>query len=234
MLDDAIEILDEQGPCLVVNKPPGLLTQAPPGIDSLERRVKAFLERRDAMADEVYLGVPHRLDRPASGAIVLATHRRAARRLAEQFERRLVRKVYWACVSGEVTPTEGTWRDFLRKVPDQPRAEVVPADHPDAREAVLHYRTLGRFAWGTWLEIVLETGRMHQVRVQGAVRGHPVLGDAMYGSPVAFGPQHDDWRLRAIALHARELTFRHPATHREVCVFAPLPNVWGDLVKNAG
>ncbi len=231
MADDAIDILDEQGPCLVVNKPPGLLTQAPPGIDSLERRVKAFLQRRDAIAGEVYVGVPHRLDRPASGAIVLATHPRAARRLAEQFERRLVRKVYWACVSGEVTPADGTWRDFIRKVPDQPRAEVVPAEHPDAREAVLHYRTLGWFAWGTWLEIVLETGRMHQVRVQAAVRGHPVLGDAMYGSPIAFGVQYDDWRLRAIALHARELSFRHPGGHQEVRVLAPTPQAWLGVMK---
>jgi 23S rRNA pseudouridine1911/1915/1917 synthase len=234
MTHDAIEILDEQEPCLVLNKPPGLLTQAPPGIDSLERRVKAFLKRRDTKADAVYLGIPHRLDRPASGAIVLATQPRAARRLADQFERRLVRKVYWACVSGEVTPSQGTWRDFLRKVPDQPRAEVVAAEYPEAREAVLHYRTLGLFAWGTWLEICLETGRMHQVRVQAAVRGHPVLGDAMYGSPVAFGPQYEDWRLRAIALHARELSFRHPGSHREVRVFAPPPNAWSGWVGSTG
>ncbi len=226
----AIEILHEEGPCLAVNKPPGLLTQAPPGIDSLERRVKEFLKRRDDKPGKVYLGVPHRLDRPASGAIVFAKHVRAARRLAEQFERRLVRKVYWACVSGEVRPAEGTWRDFVRKVPDEPRAEVVPAGHPHARQAVLHYRTLGAFAWGTWLEIELETGRMHQVRIQAAVRGHPVLGDAMYGSQVAFGPQHDDWRLRAIALHARLLTFRHPANLVGISVIAPTSETWASML----
>jgi 23S rRNA pseudouridine1911/1915/1917 synthase len=222
----SIEILYEQGPCLVVNKPPGLLTQAPPGIDSLETRIKEFLKVRDQKPGKVYLGVPHRLDRPASGAIVFGKHVRAARRLAEQFEGRLVEKIYWACVSGTVNPDSGTWTDFLRKVPEEPRAEIVAAEHPDARQAVLHYRTLGTFPWGTWLEIQLETGRMHQIRLQAATRGHPVLGDEFYGSTLAFGPQSEDRRLRAIALHARTLSFRHPMTFEPISVSAPLPEAW--------
>ncbi len=233
MSEPVVEILLEQGPCLVVNKPPGLLTQATPGIDSLEWRVKEFLKQREQKAGNVYLGVPHRLDRPASGAIVLARHVRAARRLAEQFEARTVRKVYWACVGGRVVPAEGTWRDWVRKVPDQARAEPVPPDHPDAREAILRYRTLGVFEWGTWLEVELETGRMHQVRIQAAARGHPVLGDAMYGSEVPFGPPVADWRLRAIALHARALHFRHPMTHEALEVTAPTPPEWVALLGPA-
>lgn len=233
MTTPAVEILLEQGPCLVVNKPPGLLTQAPPGIDSLERRVKAYLKQRENKPGNVYLGVPHRLDRPASGALVLARHVRAARRLAEQFEARTVRKVYWACVAGEVVPAEGTWRDWVRKVPDEPRAELVPPEHPDAREAILHYRTLGVFAWGTWLEIELETGRTHQVRIQAAARGHPVLGDALYGSKVPFGPPVEDWRLQPIALHGRQLHFRHPMTHEPLEVIAPAPPLWHDIVGSA-
>lgn len=229
----AVGILLEDGPCLVVNKPPGLLTQAPPGIDSLERRVKEYLKQRENTPGNVYLGVPHRLDRPASGALVLARHVRAARRLAEQFEARTVRKVYWACVAGEVLPAEGTWHDWLRKVPDQPRAELVPPEHPHAREANLHYRTLGVFAWGTWLEIELETGRTHQVRIQAAARGHPVLGDALYGSQMALGPPLEDWRLRPIALHARQLHFRHPMTHAPLEVIAPTPPLWKTLLGTA-
>jgi 23S rRNA pseudouridine1911/1915/1917 synthase len=222
----APEILYEEGPCLAVAKPAGLLTQAPPGIDSLEARIKSYLKRRDAKAGKVYLGVPHRLDRPATGALVFARHVRAARRLAEQFEARTVRKLYWAVVTGGVSPDAGTWRDHVRKVPDEPRAETVAADHPDAREAVLHYRVLGRGATWTWLEIELETGRMHQVRVQSASRGCPILGDASYGSTLEFGVPFDDVRLRAIALHARRLEFRHPMTHAEVSVEAPLPDDW--------
>jgi 23S rRNA pseudouridine1911/1915/1917 synthase len=221
-----LHILYEQGPCLAVNKPPGLLTQAPPGVDSLESRIKAFLKAREAKPGGVYLGVPHRLDRPASGAMVFAKHVRAARRLAEQFQGRLVRKVYWACVAGHVEPAAGVWNDFMRKIPDQPRAEIIAAEAPDAREATLRYRTCALAAWGTWLEIELDTGRMHQIRLQASVRGHPILGDAMYGSQAAFGPQCEDQRLRAIALHARRLEFLHPMTREPVAVEAPLTPDW--------
>ena len=220
------QILYESDPCLVVCKPPGLLTQAPPGIESLETRIKEFLRRRDDPPGEIYLGVPHRIDRPASGAMLLGKSRSGTRRLAEQFEHRLVRKVYWACVDGEVSPPQGTWSAHVRKVPGEARAEVVAPDHPDARLAVLHYRTLETFQWGRWLEIELETGRTHQVRVQAASRGHPLLGDAQYGSTLPFGPQHEDTRLRAIALHARALTFRHPKTREPVSVTAPVSDDW--------
>jgi 23S rRNA pseudouridine1911/1915/1917 synthase len=223
------DLLYEEGPCLVVNKPSGLLTQAPPGVDSIEMRIKAFLKQREAKLGNLYLGVPHRLDRPASGAIVFARHVRATRRLAEQFEHRLVRKVYWVATSGRVQPAEGTWEDHLRKIAGEARAEVVEADHPEARAAVLHYRTLAAAEWGTWLEIELQTGRTHQIRIQAASRGHPVLGDAQYGSVLPFGTQHDDPRLRAIALHARNLTFHHPMTHEKVSVTAGVSDAWAAL-----
>jgi 23S rRNA pseudouridine1911/1915/1917 synthase len=220
------QILYEQGPCLAVNKPAGLLTQAPPGIDSLELRIKNFIRDRGHPYDFVYLGVPHRLDRPASGAMVFCTKRRAARRLAEQFEERLVNKIYWACVEGHVTPESGTWEDHLRKVPGNPQAEVVAPGLPQARHAVLHYRVLGAGQWGSWLEIRLETGRTHQVRIQAASRGHPLLGDAQYGSTIPFGAQHEDQRLKAIALHARILEFKHPMTKEMVSITAPTDENW--------
>lgn len=224
-----IEVLYHCGPCLVVNKPPGILTQAPAGIDSLEQRIKAYLKAQEKKTGNVYLGVPHRLDRPASGAMVFARHVRAARRLAEQFEARTVQKIYWACVEGQVSPERGTWEDHVRKIPNQAQAEIVPTDHPEGRIAVLHYCTLGVSPWGTWLEIELETGRMHQVRVQAASRKHPLLGDSQYGSTVPFGPQADDPRLRVVALHARRLAFRHPMTHEPVEITAPLPSAWDAL-----
>ena len=226
MKEPGFEILHESDACLVVGKPPGLLTQAPPGIDSLEVRVKKYLRGRDDERGPIYLGVPHRIDRPASGAIVFGKTRRATRKLSQQFERRTVKKVYWACVEGDVAPASGTWRDYLRKVPGEARAEVLEAHHPDAQVAVLGYRTLGDGPWGTWLEIELETGRTHQIRVQTASRGHPVLGDSQYGSSFPFGPQHEDERLRAIALHARSLSFRHPKTREAIRATASLPAEW--------
>lgn len=226
MQPNGFDILYEEGPCLVVNKPAGILTQAPPGIDSLEVRVKRFLIERENKPGKAYLGVPHRLDRPVSGTLVVAKHVRAARRLSEQFEGRLVRKSYWAVVEGEVDADEGQWSDRVRKVPGQARGEVVAADQADAKRAVLSYRVKQRFDDKTWLEITLETGRYHQIRVQASEHGFPVIGDALYGATTTFGPQSDDPRDRAIALHARDLAFRHPMTKEDVDVTAPLPSTW--------
>lgn len=224
-----LDWLYDRGPCFVLNKPPGLATQAPVEFDSLERRLRAFLKQREGKSGNIYLGVPHRLDRPASGAIVFARHARAAQRISAQFERRTVGKRYWACLSGQVEPETGTWEDYVAKVYGRPRAEIVSPKHPHGRLAVLRYRTLARRDWGAWLEIELETGRTHQVRVQAAARGWPVLGDVQYGSTLPFGPQDVEPRARAIALHARRLTLRHPTLEEAVDVTAPLPACWAEL-----
>jgi 23S rRNA pseudouridine1911/1915/1917 synthase len=223
-----LDILYDDGPVLVINKPAGVLTQAPAGIDSLEVRVKDFYRRREGKPAD-YLGLPHRLDRPVSGAIVFARHARAAQRLSAQFENRTVSKSYWAFVEGEVLPDEGTWSDYLHKRHGMAQAEVVTAEHPAAKHAVLHYRVRWRSDAGTWLEVELETGRTHQIRIQAASRGHAVVGDSQYGSVQAFGDPSLELRDWPIALHARELAFRHPMTPEQVAIVAPLPGDWGAL-----
>ena len=225
----SFKLLYESGPVIVVLKPAGLLTQAPPGIDSMELRVRNWFKAREQKTGNIYLGVPHRIDRPVSGALVFARHVRAARRISKQFENRLVRKTYWACVEGRVEPAEGTWEDYLLKLHGKPQAMVVNADHPDARLARLHYRTLGETPCGSWLEIELETGRTHQIRIQAASRGFPILGDTMYGSRQPFGPQQDDLRLQVIALHGRTIEFQHPMNREPVQVVAPLADAWRSL-----
>jgi len=245
-----LEILYEDDICFAVLKPAGLATQAPRGIDSLELQARALLEQRVAAAGaidesggEVYLGLPHRLDRAVSGVVLLAKTRRAARTISRQFERRQVRKIYWACLEGNVeplslasaagsepaAPTRQTWIDFLCKIPDEPLGKVVPPDYPGAQQAVLHYRVLGATPHGSWLEIELETGRMHQIRLQAASRGHPVLGDTLYGSRIAFGTTPIDDRHREIALHAREICFVQPDTHTQIAVVAPCPLTWNEF-----
>ncbi|MBN1852149.1 MAG: RluA family pseudouridine synthase [Pirellulales bacterium] len=224
-----LDILYEDGPILVINKWPGILTQAPPGIDSLEVRIKAYLRERDGILGDVYLAIIHRLDRPASGALVFASQRLAAKRLSLQFEHRRVAKTYWAFVEGAVTPEEGTWTDYIYKVHGVSQARIVPADFPGGKLAVLHYWVRFSNEQGTWLEIELETGRTHQIRIQAASRGHPVLGDVQYKAVCPFGPQHADERLRAIALHAQSLAFTHPITRESVAITAPTPAAWKDL-----
>lgn len=225
----AFQILYEQGPCLVINKPGGLLTQAPPHIDSLEMQIKRFLKERESKPGRVYLGVPHRLDRPVSGAIVLARHVRAARRISEQFQGRTVQKTYWACVEGTIQDDAGCWQDTMRKIPGEARSEIVPADHPEAQKAVLHYQVIERQKQLSWLEILLETGRTHQIRLQCSARGLPILGDRQYGAECSFGPAEDDDRQRWIALHARRLAFTHPMTREKVDITAPLTSYWDSL-----
>jgi RluA family pseudouridine synthase len=236
-----LEILFEDEHCLVLNKPAGLSTQAPRSFDSLELQVRAHLQSAvnadmlywqsdlSGQAPTVYLGLPHRLDRPVSGVIVLAKTKKGARKISKQFERREVRKLYWAAVEGNVEPGSGTWIDWLRKAPDEARVEVVEDNHPEGQRAVLHYKTLGKTSHGSWLEIELETGRMHQIRVQLARRGHPVLGDVQYGSRAAFGPQCEDLKLRSIALHARLLSFVRPVSREEVTFTAPVGAAWNAL-----
>ena len=234
-----LHILFEDNHCLAAAKPAPLLTQGvPPGIPSLEAMVKAYLKERYHKAGNVYLGIPHRLDRPVSGVVVFARNTKAARRLAEQFQNRQVRKVYWALVepspTGELPPAEGMWEDWLLKVKEEARTERGTAETPRARRAVLRYRLLRESAEGAMLEIEPETGRMHQIRVQAASRGWPVRGDVLYGSRLPFGPQAELPRERVIALHARSLTFLHPIRYEPLTVTAPLPEIWSEYVPSFG
>ena len=165
--------------------------------------------------------------------MIFAKTRRAARQFSKQFERRRVKKLYWAALERIVEPLEGTWTDYLWKVHGQPRALLVEHSHPAGQQAILHYRTLGFHRCGSWLEIELETGRTHQVRVQSSSRGYPILGDAHYGSRIPFGQQHEDERLRAIALHARSLTVFHPTTREVIKLDAPVGGAWSELELKA-
>src|SRR5437762_4461166 len=136
-------ILFEDNHCLAVSKPAPLLTQGvPAGLPTLEGWAKAYLKNRYGKPGNVYLGVPHRLDRPVSGVVLFARNSKAAARLAEQFQKHQVTKVYWALVEGKVHPPEGVWEDWLRKRPEEARAEIASAGGEGAKLAVLDYRVL--------------------------------------------------------------------------------------------
>ena len=223
------EILLHDGPCIFVNKPGGVLTQAPPGIDSMELRVKQYLRRVEEKKGKIYLGVPHRLDRPVSGAMVFARHIRATQRIAAQFERREVKKVYWAIVDGKVEPESGRWIDYMRKMADRAQSEIVDPAEEKAQEAILRYRVIKTVQDKSWLEIELETGRTHQIRLQCSHHGFPIWGDEQYGSAVSFGPQVVDQRQKWIALFSRHLNIHHPMEDRDVEVVVPVPSAWHEI-----
>jgi 23S rRNA pseudouridine1911/1915/1917 synthase len=259
-----LEILCEDGPVLALNKPAGLLTLgAKPGVSTLERMVKQFLKEKYDKPGNVYLGIPHRLDRPVSGVVVFARNSKAAARLAEQFRERQVRKIYWALVERPPAPSAGELVDWLLKAPGEARVQIVPAETPGAREALLRYRVVelnSEFqtpnselaasspathplplpyegqenAW-TLLEIEPLTGRMHQIRVQLAARGCAIVGDVQYGASERLSetPAADP-RDEPIALHARRLTILHPVRYDSLTITAPLPPQWRTLSSIAG
>jgi 23S rRNA pseudouridine1911/1915/1917 synthase len=168
----------------------------------------------------------------------MATTPRAARQLSRQFERRQITKTYVAMLAaGDATkPVAGAaveWRDRIAKCPDVAEARLVAADDPAGREAVTVARILSEVEPGRWLvELAPVTGRMHQLRVQAAARGMPVVGDTLYGGPaLEGGPALDDSntadsRRQPIALHALSIRFRDPDTAGEVVVTAALPPQW--------
>jgi 23S rRNA pseudouridine1911/1915/1917 synthase len=226
-MNSGLRILLEDEHCLAVVKPAGQFVQgvwAPPGEQTLEQAVRAYLDPRDPAS--VYLGIVHRLDRPVSGVLIWAKTAKAARRLSMQFERRGVLKEYWAIVETNGTPQDekGTWTDWLTAAGVSGVVKSVAAGSAGAREALTrfqfcHARQLP--AGLCWLRLWPETGRTHQLRVQSAVRGMPILGDAPYGSLTSF-PQ-------GIALHARTLHVRHPMLHTPLELTAPLPTCWAEL-----
>jgi 23S rRNA pseudouridine1911/1915/1917 synthase len=229
---EPLHILFEDNHVLAVVKPAPLLTQAPAHVASLEAQAKAYLKEKYAKKGNVYLGIPHRLDRPVSGVVLFARNTKAAQRLAEQFQKHQIEKVYWAVVEiapeREQPPEAGTWTDWLRKVPDESRAEIVAAGTEGARSAELTFRRMALRPDAALLELRPRTGRMHQIRVQTAARGWPVQGDVLYGATRSFGPPAEESRDRLIALHGRSLTFLHPIRYEPVTLTAPLPEPWGE------
>ncbi len=225
-----IEVLCEDGPVLAVNKPTGLLTQGvPAGVPTLESQVRDYIRRKYEKAGNVYLGIPHRLDRATSGVIVFARNSKAAARLAEQFEHRRVRKEYVGVVGAVPAEPQGLLTDWLLKDRERAHVEVVARETPGAKESSLRYEVLAAKEGRALLRIEPLSGRMHQIRVQLAARGWPVVGDAQYGSAEPMPAADDVPPGQAIALHARRLTILHPVRYDELTITAPLPGSWAAL-----
>ena len=225
----------EDGPLIAVNKPAGLLTEGIPGRHAtMVGKVKEWLKQKYDKPGNVYLGIPHRLDRGSTGALVFTRNSKTAARVAEQFEKREVTKIYWALLESTPEPVSGTLTDWLRKIPDEARTEIAEPHSPGAKEARLSYRVLSQSDGTRLVEIELLTGRMHQIRAQFASRGYPVLGDDKYGAAPGSWPTDPAQPVATdgeasnihIALHARSLTLKHPIRYDTLTVKAPLPDHW--------
>ncbi len=210
-----LDVLYLDNHLLVVRKPIGMLVQGNhTSDDNLLDLGKAFLKVKFNKPGNVFLGLVHRLDRPVSGVVVFARTSTAARRLSEQFRKRTVEKRYWALVQGKISEN-GRLVNYLAR--RQTKSRVVE-DENRGQRAELSFERLAYKDGVSWVEVDLATGRHHQIRVQFAHFGHPLLGDYKYGSRKPF-PN------RSVALHARSLSVVHP-TKKEQMTFEAEPEAF--------
>lgn len=212
-----LEILFEDNHCLAVNKPAGLLTMGDEtGDESAADLARSYLKHKYSKPGNVFLGVVHRLDRPVSGTLLLARTSKAASRLSDQFRRGTIRKTYVAVVEGRIATAEGRLTDWLSKDRRRNHVAVVSKTASGARECRLDYRVLSSDHHRTLVEVRPLTGRSHQIRVQLAGLGHPIIGDLKYGARDGLGSR--------ILLHASQLQFQHPTQQTDVSVECCLPD----------
>ncbi len=247
-----IEILHRDPLFLVVNKPSGILTTSTFGVASIQTILRKQLAVSESTDTQPFVEPPHRLDRGTTGALLIASNRKALSNLSQQFLHRQIRKRYLVAIPNLVGgqsknfKDEDTLEDWMRKIADVAHAEVVAQESEGAKLGMLHYRTLHQNDIGRILDIEMQTGRMHQIRLQFASRGFPILGDSAYGSkfdwkPTLDGPQEDASEETCTsdrsheqhtALHAANLAFRHPKDASWVVVNAPVSQVWKDHFPN--
>lgn len=213
------DILYEDNHLLVVNKPAGLPTM---GVSddqpSLLAEARDYLKHKYRKPGNVYLGIVSRLDAPVTGVLVIARTSKAASRLTEAFRSRAVDKCYLALVAGHVDPPTGRIEHYLRKDERHRRMHTTTASAAGAQHAVLSYRLLEAVDHQSLLQVHLDTGRKHQIRVQLAKWGHPIVGDRKYGSAESF--------RKGIALHSWRLALEHPVRRVPLQFEAPLPRYW--------
>lgn len=219
-----LDVLYEDNHCLAVDKPAGLLAQGDEtGEPSLVDLARDYLKEKYAKPGNVFVGLVHRLDRPTSGVVLLARTSKGADRLSGQFREGTVRKVYRAVVEGSPADDSGQWADRLAKDEARNVVSVVGPDAPGGRDAHVSFRVLERRGASTAIELIPTTGRGHQLRVQLASRGMPIVGDRKYGARSILLAR--DGRPR-VALHAFDLAFRHPTRPETITVTAPMPPDW--------
>ena len=220
--DLASRILYEDNHLLVVNKKVGEIVQADKTSDEpLTETYKAFIAQRDAKPGQVFMGLPHRLDRPVSGIVVLAKTSKALERLNAMFRDGDVTKVYWALVCNEPVRKEQLLEGLIWRNEKQNKSYMCRpgALRKDAKQARLKYTHIDKTERYFLLEVELMTGRHHQIRCQLSDMGCPIKGDLKYGAPRS-NPDG------GISLHARRITFVHPVKKEIMTVEAPIPASW--------
>ncbi len=227
-----IDILFEDNHLLIVNKPAGELVQGDnTGDDCLLNKAERYLREKYNKQGNVFLGLPHRLDRPTSGIVILAKTSKALSRLNNMLRDKQINKTYWAITEERPENYEGRLEHYLLKdtKTNKSKAYNFPLKNSKkAKKSILEYKIMFSSKSYTLLELKLITGRHHQIRAQLAKISCHIKGDLKYGAKTT----GEDKRI--IYLHARKVEFEHPVKHIPMLVEAPLPkDVYWDIFKDS-
>ena len=225
--DIPLDILYEDEDVLVINKPKGMVVHPSAGHYS-QTVVNAVLfhckGQLSGINGVLRPGIVHRIDMDTTGAIVICKNDKAHQILAEQLKEHSITRKYRALVCGNLKEDTGTIVGAIGRHPIDRKKMAI--NEKNGKPAVTHYKVLEHFGNYTYIECQLETGRTHQIRVHMASKGHPLLGDVLYG------PAKCPFKLQGQCLHAMVLGFMHPSTGEYMEFEAPLPNYFIHLLQN--
>ena len=222
-----MKVLYEDNHIIVINKAAGEIVQGDKtGDESLCDTMKAYIKEKYAKPGNVFIGLPHRLDRPVSGIVVFAKTSKALERLNRMFSEGSVKKIYWALTKGIPVPAEAELESWILRNEKMNKSFSYPKEVKGSKRAVLHYRLAAASQNYNLIEVELKTGRHHQIRCQLSSIGCPIKGDLKYGAQRS-NPDG------SISLHARYIEFTHPVSKELIAITAPLPGdrLWQSFEK---
>lgn len=224
--DIPLDILYEDNDLLVVNKPKGMVVHPANGNPdgTLVNAVMAICkDSLSGIGGEIRPGIVHRLDKDTSGAIIVAKNDKAHVNLSEQLKEHKVKKTYLALVRGIIKENEATINmPISRSNKDRKKMDV----NKEGKEAITHFKVLRRYKNKyTLLQINLETGRTHQIRVHLSYIGYPIIGDEVYSNG------KNEWGIKGQCLHAWKLEFMHPITKEKISLEAKIPEYLKNILK---
>lgn len=223
--DIPVDVLYEDSDIIVVNKPKGMVVHPANGNPdgTLVNAILSICKNSlSGIGGELRPGIVHRLDKDTSGLIIVAKNDKAHINMSEQIKERNVKKTYIALVRGNVPEEKATINMPIgRSTKDRKKMAVTK----NGKQAITHFKVLKRYSKYTLLEIKIETGRTHQIRVHMAEIGYPVVGDAVYSNG------KNEFGIEGQMLHAYKLEFMHPITNKHMELTAPLPQYFEEILK---
>jgi 23S rRNA pseudouridine1911/1915/1917 synthase len=213
-----MKVIYEDNHIIVVNKASGEIVQGDKtGDESLCDTLKQYLKEKYNKPGNVFVGLPHRLDRPVSGVVIFAKTSKALERLNNMFRIGEVKKIYWAITKNKPLVAEGELSHWILRNEKMNKSFAYRKEVDGSKHALLNYRTLASSDNYTLIEVELKTGRHHQIRCQLSAMGCPIKGDLKYGAKRS-NPDG------SISLHARYVEFVHPVSKQPIKITAPVPN----------